>query len=156
MYPRTMAQSLLRACRRGVAAYAKLPLGLRRLTPRAAWVNADRLRSQTKGKTRTRGDRLISGQPYDAIARVEIAVGVLMEMCGWEPTQARSQLLQRLSASARRLKTSRRSSWASASSIRNADRCAGADLNSRNAGPPVGPQGSLEPPAVSEIQACAD
>src|SRR6188768_693139 len=41
MYPRTMAQTLRRACRRGVSWHAEWPLGPRRLTPRAAWVSAD-------------------------------------------------------------------------------------------------------------------
>ena len=34
-----------------------------------------------------------SVQPFDARARVEIAVGVLMELCGWEATKARSRLV---------------------------------------------------------------
>ena len=33
------------------------------------------------------------GQSFDARARVEIAVGVLMELCGWEATTARSHLV---------------------------------------------------------------
>ena len=33
------------------------------------------------------------GQSCGARARVEIAVGVLMELCGWEATKARSHLV---------------------------------------------------------------
>jgi AmiR/NasT family two-component response regulator len=32
-------------------------------------------------------------QLFDARARVETAVGVLMELCGWEATEARSRLV---------------------------------------------------------------
>jgi hypothetical protein len=32
-------------------------------------------------------------QVFDATARVEIAVGVLMELCGWEANKARSRLV---------------------------------------------------------------
>jgi AmiR/NasT family two-component response regulator len=32
-------------------------------------------------------------QALDARARVETAVGVLMELCGWEATEARSRLV---------------------------------------------------------------
>jgi AmiR/NasT family two-component response regulator len=33
------------------------------------------------------------GQSLEAMARVETAVGVLMELCGWEAAEARSRLL---------------------------------------------------------------
>ena len=88
-----MAQSLLRACRRGVAAYAKLPLGLRRLTPRAAWVSVGRFRTPTIEHAPHEGGRVTLGQALDAQARVEMAVGVLMELCGWNAITARSRLL---------------------------------------------------------------
>ena len=34
-----------------------------------------------------------TGETFDPRARVEIAVGVLMELCGWEATTARSRLV---------------------------------------------------------------
>ena len=34
-----------------------------------------------------------SDQSFDARARLETAVGVLMELCGWEATKARSRLV---------------------------------------------------------------
>jgi AmiR/NasT family two-component response regulator len=33
------------------------------------------------------------GQSLEAMARVEMAVGVLMELCGWGATEARSRLV---------------------------------------------------------------
>jgi AmiR/NasT family two-component response regulator len=33
------------------------------------------------------------GQTLESMARVEMAVGVLMELCGWDATQARSRLV---------------------------------------------------------------
>jgi AmiR/NasT family two-component response regulator len=40
-----------------------------------------------------RGDRVTLEQSLHAMARVEMAVGVLMEMCGWGATEARSRLV---------------------------------------------------------------
>jgi AmiR/NasT family two-component response regulator len=40
------------------------------------------------------GDRVtLFGDIFEARARVETAVGVLMELCGWEANEARSRLV---------------------------------------------------------------
>jgi hypothetical protein len=55
--------------------------------------HADRLRSPTIEHAPHEGGRVTFGHALDAHARVETAVGVSMELCGWDAITARSRLL---------------------------------------------------------------
>jgi len=55
--------------------------------------HADRLQVADDRACSHEGGRLTLGHALDAHARVEMAVGVLMELCGWDAITPRSRLL---------------------------------------------------------------
>jgi AmiR/NasT family two-component response regulator len=56
--------------------------------------HADRLRSPTIERAPHGGGRVTLGHALYAHARVEMAIGVLMELSGWDAITARSHLLR--------------------------------------------------------------